>query len=122
MTASLQINAPAVLPPDSSGILSWDRAQAPFLDLSQRLADIMQVQLSQRFHGSPTLPLTAAVRQLRTVGAPAIAIELSSVSVEDNNQITSMGPGLAEGVAQAVMAFRSYYESSPAISGAGGGR
>src|SRR5260370_19334244 len=30
-----------------------------------RSADITQVQLSQRFRGSPTLPLTAAVRQLR---------------------------------------------------------
>jgi len=115
-------NSTAVLPAGASGILVWDRAQVPFLDLSQRLADITQVQLSQRFRGSPTLPLTAAVRQLRTVGAPAIAVELSSVTVEDNSEIMSMGPRLADGVVQAVMAFRSYYESSTALSGAGGGR
>lgn len=107
---------------DASGLLLWDRAQVPFLDLSQRLADIMQVQLSQRFRGSPTLPLTAAVRQLRTVGAPAIAIELSSVSAEDNNTVTGMAPGLADGVVQAILAFRSYYESSAALPSAGGGR
>lgn len=113
---------PAAPPGDGSGMLLWDRAQVSFLDLSQRLADIMQVQLSQRFRGSPTLPLTAAVRQLRTVAAPAIAVELSSVTVEDNSEILGMGPSLAEGVAQAVVAFRSYYESSPALPGAGGSR
>lgn len=113
---------PAAPQDTASGMLLWDRAQVPFLDLSQRLADIMQVQLSQRFRGSPTLPLTAAVRQLRTVAAPAIAVELSSVTAEDNSQILGMGPSLAEGVAQAVVAFRSYYESSPALPGAGGSR
>ncbi len=120
-----QAASPVILPaqtPDAAGILLWDRAQVPFLDLSQRLADITQVQLSQRFRGSPMLPLTAAVRQLRTVSAPAIAIELSSVSAEDNNTVTGMAPGLADGVVQAILAFRSYYESSPALPGAGGGR
>lgn len=118
--AASPVILPAPQPPDVPGILIWDRAQVPFLDLSQRLADITQVQLSQRFRGSPTLPLTAAVRQLRTVSAPAIAIELSSVSAEDNNTVTGMGPGLADGVVQAILAFRSYYESSPALPGGGG--
>jgi hypothetical protein len=48
---------------------------------------------------------------LRTVGAPAVAIEISSVSVPGRAPLDQMGPGLADGVARAVAAFRTIYES-----------
>ena len=51
------------------------------------------------------------IRQLRTVGAPAVALELSSVSVPSRAPLDQMGPGLADGVARAVAAFRTIYES-----------
>jgi hypothetical protein len=82
---------------------------------------LTQVQLTQRFRGSPPANLAAAVRQLRTVAAPAIAIELSSVSVEDRATLFEMAPRLAEGIARAVSSFRSYYDALPAIPYAGGG-
>jgi N-acetylmuramoyl-L-alanine amidase len=94
-----------------SGLLPWDRAQFKFIDQSRRLAELIQIQMAQRFRGSSETPFTAPVRQLRTVGAPAVAIEVSSVSVPDRSRLDQMGPGLADGVARAVAAFRTIYES-----------
>jgi N-acetylmuramoyl-L-alanine amidase len=94
-----------------AGLLSWDRAQFKFIDQSRRLAELIQIQMAQRFHGSSETPFEAPVRQLRTVGAPAVAIEISSVSVPDRAPLDQMGPGLADGVARAVAAFRTIYES-----------
>jgi N-acetylmuramoyl-L-alanine amidase len=94
-----------------AGLIPWDRAQAGSLDLSRRLAELIQIQMAQRFHGSPETPLLAPVRQLRTVAAPAVAIEISSVSLTDRGPLDQMGPALADSVARAVAAFRIIYES-----------
>ncbi len=64
-----------------SGLISWDRAQAPFVNLSHKLGDLVQAELAKRFKGSPSVAQIAPVRQLRTTAAPAIAVEVSSVSV-----------------------------------------
>jgi N-acetylmuramoyl-L-alanine amidase len=93
-----------------AGLLPWDRAQFNFIDQSKRLAELIQIQMAQRFHGSSETPFEAPVRQLRTVGAPAVAIEVSSVSLPDRTRLDQMGPGLADGVARAVAAFRTIYE------------
>jgi N-acetylmuramoyl-L-alanine amidase len=93
------------------GLVPWDRAQSGFLDQSRKLAELIQIQMAQRFNTSPEIPLTAAVRQLRTVAAPAVAIEVSSVSLPDRGPLDQMGPSLADGVARAVVAFRTIYES-----------
>ena len=92
-------------------LLPWDRAQFGFVDQSRRLAELIQIQMAQRFHGSPETPMEAPVRQLRTVGAPAVAVEVSSVSVADRSALDQMGPGLADGIARAVAAFRTVYEA-----------
>jgi N-acetylmuramoyl-L-alanine amidase len=94
-----------------TGLLPWDRAQFNFVDQSRRLAELIQIQMAQRFRGSSETPFEAPVRQLRTVGAPAVAIEVSSVSVPGRGPLDQMGPGLADGVARAVAAFRTIYES-----------
>lgn len=94
-----------------TGLIRWDHAQSGFLDLSQRLAGLIQIQMAQRFRGSPELPLTAAVRQLRTIAAPAVAIEVSSVSLPDRAPLDQMGSTLADSVARAVAAFKLIYES-----------
>jgi len=92
------------------GLLPWDRAQFKFMDQSRKLAELIQIQMAQRFHGSSETPFLAPVRQLRTVGAPAVSIEVSSVSQQDRTLLDKMGPGLADGVARAVAAFRTIYE------------
>ncbi len=105
-----QTDAPAAAG-KRSGLASWDRAQSTFLGQSRRLAELIQIQMAQRFHGSPEMPIEAPVRQLRTVSAPAVAIEVSSVSLPNRSLLDQMGPGIADGVARAVAAFRTVYES-----------
>ncbi len=98
--------------PFRNGLLPWDRAQEPYLAASRKLAELAQTALTQKFKGSPDAPLSAPVRQLRTVGAPAIAIEISSVSVTDREQLLRMAPGIADAITQAVTSFRPIYEAA----------
>jgi len=97
--------------PARNGMLPWDRAQESYLAASRRFAEVVQVQLAQRFAGIPAGAFTAPVRQLRTIGAPAIAIEVSSVSVESRTQLTQMSHDLADAIAHGVAAFRPVYEA-----------
>jgi N-acetylmuramoyl-L-alanine amidase len=105
-----QTRSAAANPAAHTSLVHWDQAQESYADGSRRLAELVQVQLAQKFRGSPEVPTGAAVRQLRTVAAPAIAIEVSSVSVRDRKQLEQMAPGLAEAVSRAVAAFRLVYE------------
>jgi N-acetylmuramoyl-L-alanine amidase len=102
------------LPPTSGGreavgLISWDRAQAPFLALSHKLGDFVQGNLAVRFRGSPGNAQTAAIRQLRTTAAPAIAVEISSVSVNDRGELDRMSAGVADAIARGVTEFRPSY-------------
>ncbi len=109
------------MPSDNiTGLIPWDRAQGPFVHLSHKLGDLVQVELAKRFKGSPTEAQVAPVRQLRTTAAPAIAVEISSVSVGDRVTLERMIPGVAESIARGVAAFRPSYVV-PAIGGATGG-
>ena len=94
---------------DATGLIPWDRAQAPFVSLSRKLGDQVQGLLAQRFKGSPPMAQTASVRQLRTTAAPAIAVEISSVTVEDRAQLDHMAPGVADAIARGAAAFRPTY-------------
>jgi N-acetylmuramoyl-L-alanine amidase len=94
---------------DPNGLIPWDRAQAPFLPLSRRFGDYVQGFLAQRFKGSPSTAQIAAVRQLRTTAAPAIAVEVSSVAVEDRGLLDRMAPGVADAIARGASAFRPSY-------------
>ena len=102
--AKRSVQAPA-------GWIEWDTAQQPFIDLSRRLADVLQVELTQKFPGSPEISSAAAVRELRSVAAPAAAVELSSVTVDDIRAFQAMAPALAAAIGRAVLAFRPIYES-----------
>jgi N-acetylmuramoyl-L-alanine amidase len=94
---------------DATGLIPWDRAQGPFVSLSRKLGDQVQALLAQRFKGSPAGAQTASVRQLRTTAAPAIAVEVSSVTVEDRAQLDHMAPGVADAIARGAAAFRPTY-------------
>ncbi len=108
-TARVYVNSD--LPPvtDSNGMIPWDRAQAPFLGLSRTFGDLVQGFLTQRFKGSPDAAQTASVRQLRTTAAPAIAVEISSVTVEDRAELDRMAPGVADAIARGAAAFKPSY-------------
>ena len=108
-TVRVYVNSDLPARADPTGLIPWDRAQGPFLSLSKKLGDLVQAQLGQRFRGSPEAAQSAAVRQLRTTAAPAIAVEVSSVTVENRNDLDRMAPGVAEAIAKGVAAFRPSY-------------
>lgn len=100
------------VPPNSASqtnthtnLTEWDHAQRSSVDLSQQLAMLAQTELVRRFRGSPEMPIAAPVRQLRTVAAPAIAIELSSIDVTDSKRLDQMAQPLAEAIGRAVAEF-----------------
>jgi N-acetylmuramoyl-L-alanine amidase len=100
-------------------LVVWEEAQRPYLDTSHRLADLLQIQLAQRFSGSATTTRPFAIRELRSVAAPAIAVELSSVAVPDANMLVSMGAPLASALVRSVQLFRPVPATSRNISGTG---
>jgi N-acetylmuramoyl-L-alanine amidase len=108
-TARVYVEPDAPAANNISGLIPWDRAQAPFLSLSRKLGDLVQQELSKRFKGSPDTLQTAPVRQLRTTAAPAIAVEISSVSVKERSELDRMVPGVAEAIARGLTDFRPSY-------------
>jgi len=93
-------------PPLSPGLAVWEEAQRPYLDASHRLADLIQSGLAQVFSGSPVTASGAAVRGLRSVAAPAVAIEISSVSVSNADSLIATAGPLASAIEQAASVFR----------------
>jgi hypothetical protein len=69
----------------------------------------VQAYLTQRFKGSPDAAQSASVRQLRTTAAPAIAVEISSVTVEDRAELDRMAPGVADAITRGAAAFKPSY-------------
>lgn len=108
-TVRVYLNSDLPSNADPSGLISWDRAQMPFQALSRKLADIVQGLLAQKFKGSPNTAQTAAIRQLRTTAAPAIAVEISSVVVDDRADLDRMAPGVADAIATGVAMFKPSY-------------
>ncbi len=92
-------------------LIPWETAQQNYLDASHRFADLIQTNLAQKFPGSPAASVAFPVRDLRSVAAPAVAVELSSVTVEDPHTLDPMITSLAESVARAVAAFRPTYDA-----------
>ncbi len=108
-TARVYVNSDLPVTTEVGGLIPWDRAQTPFQGLSRKLGDLVQALLAQKFKGSPNTAQTAAVRQLRTTAAPAIAVEISSVVVENRADLDRMAPGVADAIATGVAAFRPSY-------------
>ena len=108
-TARVYVNSDLGPIADANGLIPWDRAQSPFLVLSKTFGDLVQGFLAQRFKGSPETAQAASVRQLRTTAAPAIAVEISSVTVEDRAELDRMAPGIADAITRGASAFKPSY-------------
>ncbi len=108
-TVRVYVNSDLPAITTANGLIPWDRAQAPFLGLSRKLGDLVQGMLTQRFKGSPDTAQTAAIRQLRTTAAPAIAVEVSSVVVNDRADLDHMAPGVGDAIARGIVAFIPLY-------------
>ena len=96
---------PMVAPP---GFLIWQEAQKPFVEQSRKLGDLMQVELAQKFKGSPEASWGAPIYGLRSVAAPAVEVEISSVAANPQ-QLEAMAAPLAQGIARAVAAYKTIY-------------
>lgn len=96
----------------AGGLVAWNQAQQASAGLSRRLAQLVQVELSQRLPGSPELPAGAAVYQLRAIAEPAIAVELASVDAESLDALEARAGPLAEAISQAIGAFRTVYDAA----------
>jgi N-acetylmuramoyl-L-alanine amidase len=92
------------------GTIHWEQAQQPYAELSRKLADLMQVEFSQSFAGSPEIGAEAAVRDLRSVALPAVAIEVSNISGTNPKIAEEMALTLGSGAARAIESFWPVYE------------
>jgi N-acetylmuramoyl-L-alanine amidase len=90
----------------TSSLPAWEEAQRPYADASRRLADVLQADLALRFPGSPGASSAAAVRGLRSVNAPAIAVEISNVAVSNLSELAEMATPLATGIVRSIAASR----------------
>jgi N-acetylmuramoyl-L-alanine amidase len=127
-TAAGAANAPgmaptSVAPPPSApsvGLIVWEEAQRPYMESSHRLADALQSALAQKFPGSPGTSTRFAVRELRSVAAPAIAVEVSSVSAADSNSLLAMGASMAATIERSIQAIRPLGSLPASLSGTAG--
>ena len=85
----------------------WNEAQRLHEDASHLLADQIQIQLAQLFTGSPEVSQGVAVRGLRSVDAPAIAIEISSVAAPDVSSLEALAAPLATSIVNGLHAFHA---------------
>ncbi len=101
--ASVVLAMPATSP---TTLVPWNEAQRSYSDSSQQLADQLQSQMASAFPGSPQTSAGVQVRSLRSVAAPAVSIEISSVSVNDAKSLTVFAGPLAEVITKGIQAFR----------------
>lgn len=87
-------------------LVPWGEAQRPFAEKSRRLAEILQGELTTRFSGSPANAAGIAIRGLRSIEAPAVALEISSTAVSDPSSLSAMAAPLATSIIRAIQAFR----------------
>jgi N-acetylmuramoyl-L-alanine amidase len=92
--------------PSSGGLVAWDEAQRTYLDASHRLADLIQGELAQSFSGSPPTSSGVPVRAMRSVGAPAVAVEISSVATPTPDLLMASATPLGAAIARAIASFR----------------
>jgi len=104
-SASAALGIKALAQPTSPMVV-WDQAQRPYIDVSHRLADAIQSQLARSFPGSPTLSTGAAVRTLRSVMAPAVALETSSISRSRPEALAGAAGPLSSAIAAGIVALR----------------
>jgi N-acetylmuramoyl-L-alanine amidase len=102
------VNAIAVQPAAPPGFLPWREAQQPYAQQSRKLGDLLQVELAQKFKGSPEISSGLPVFELRSVATPAAAVEISNIAA-GSQQLEAMAAALADGIGRAVAAYKTIY-------------
>jgi len=86
----------------------WQAAQQKDLPQSEKLAEAVAAQIGQITELARSSSSTAPVRQLRSVDAPAIAVEVGTLAPEfDGVALTDPGflPRIADALVQALVKF-----------------
>lgn len=92
-------------PSPPTSLVPWNEAQRAFSVASQHLADQLQAQMASAFSGSPSASAGVEMRGLRSVAAPAVAIEISSVAVTAPKSLTVFAGPLADALTKGIQAF-----------------
>jgi N-acetylmuramoyl-L-alanine amidase len=96
----------AIAKAPANTLISWHEAQRPYVDASRRLAGLLQLQFAQTFPGSPPTPSAVALRDLRSVAEPAVAIEIANVSAPSANVLLALAGPLSVDIERAVATFQ----------------
>ncbi|MBI2187247.1 MAG: N-acetylmuramoyl-L-alanine amidase [Acidobacteria bacterium] len=95
-------------------VLRWDLAQARHVDASTVLATVLEEELRAQITMSPRPRLQVPLRVLTGVNMPAALIEmayLTNPADERRAQSDDFQAGVAQGIYNAVLRFRSYLEA-----------
>ncbi len=91
-------------------LVPWDKIYRLHLDQSRKLAQALQDRFAQVSGISVERPMEAPVRSLRSIDAPAVAIEVGSLNADlDSGALTGVGfqQQIATAVAAGLDAFRT---------------
>jgi len=91
----------------SGGLIAWNEAQRSYLEASRRFADLMQGEFVHLFPGSPAASTGVAVRGLRSITMPAVAIEVSSVSSATADALAGAAGRLSTAIEKSAGAFHT---------------
>ena len=108
--STLPILPPSAATSGAGKLVPWEEAQLRYVSASRKFADLLQAEIARSFPGSPGLSAAAPERDLRSVEAPAIAVEISSVDSATAQQLDAMSGSMGAAIARAVVAYRAVYE------------
>jgi N-acetylmuramoyl-L-alanine amidase len=83
--------------------INWDKVQLRFMNQSNRLAQDLQQNLQRTTKVASTPPMGVPVRVLQSIAAPAVAIEVGSLT-PDGNSATLTNPSFQQEIGDAVVA------------------
>ena len=105
---------PALLPVESSSpaFVLWDEVQRAYLDRSRQLAQALETQFASLPGVTAVPPQEAPVRVLRAVDAPAVAIEVGSLSPAADAGLLA-DPGFQERLSTAIVQAITVFGKGP---------
>lgn len=83
--------------------INWDKVQLSYLNQSNRLAQELQQDLERSTKVASSPPMEVPVRVLQSIAAPAVAIEVGSLS-PDSNSAALANPAFQQQISDAVLA------------------
>jgi N-acetylmuramoyl-L-alanine amidase len=83
--------------------VNWDKVQLRYMEQSIHLAQGLQQDLQQTTRVASTPPMEVPVRILQSIAAPAVAIEVGSLTPSSNSAALT-NPSFQQGIAAAVVA------------------